>query len=468
MQIPIVNGIYTNNEADVRTSYPVNMVPVPKQNGVSTGFLRPAEGIDELGTGPGTTRGAINWNGGCYRVMGSKLVRTYANGSHTVLGDVGSGQQATLIYSFDRLAIASNGNLFYWNGAALTQVTDVDLGNVIDVTWIDGYFLTTDGASLIVTELNDPTAVNPLKYGSSEVDPDPIKAVKRVGTELAAINRFTIEYFDNIGGDFFPLQVISGAQVQKGAVGTHAVCIFLDALAFIGSGRNESPAIYLAASGSAAKISTREIDELLQTYSESQLSMCVVEARTDKNHQHLWIHLPDRTIVYDAAASKAIGEAVWFTLTSTLEVDAFSKYRAKDLVWCFDRWLVGDSNSSAHGALSKEHSYQWGSSARWEFATAIVYNEGMGAIFHELELVTLAGRSAFGTNPRMSTSYSLDGMTWSMDKWARTGKLGERNKRIVWLQQGVMRHFRMQRFRGDSMSFASFLRLEARLEALAF
>lgn len=468
MQVPIVNGIYTDGDADVRTSYPVNMVPVPKSNGVSNGYLRPAEGIDELGTGPGASRGGINWNGATYRVMGSKLVRIYANGSHTILGDVGGGGQVTLDYSFDRLAIASGGNLYYWNGASLLQVTDADLGTAIDVTWIDGYFMTTDGMSLVVTELNDPLSVNPLKYGSSEVDPDPIKAVKRLRNELAAINRFTIEYFDNIGGDFFPFQLITGAQVQKGSLGTHCVCVFLDALAFIGSGRNESPAVYLAASGSAAKISTREIDEILQTYSESELSACVVESRTDKNHQHLWIHLPDRTIVYDAAASRAISEPVWFTLTSTLTPDSFSKYRAKDLVWCFDRWLVGDSNSSAHGALSKEHSYQWGSSARWEFSTAIIYNEGMGAILHEVELVTLAGRSQFGTNPRISTSYSLDGMSWSMDKWARIGKLGERNKRIVWLQQGTIGHFRMQRFRGDSMSFASFLRLNVRPEALAF
>ena len=45
MQIQILNGIYTDNGPDLRTAYPVNMVPVPKQSGISNGFLRPGDGI---------------------------------------------------------------------------------------------------------------------------------------------------------------------------------------------------------------------------------------------------------------------------------------------------------------------------------------------------------------------------------------------------------------------------------------
>jgi hypothetical protein len=89
MQIPILNGIYTDNTPELRTSYPVNMVPVPKKSGISNGFLRPGDGIVANGTGPGTDRGGINWNGVCYRVMGTKLVTVASNGAVTVLGDVG-------------------------------------------------------------------------------------------------------------------------------------------------------------------------------------------------------------------------------------------------------------------------------------------------------------------------------------------------------------------------------------------
>lgn len=467
MQIPILNGIYTDNGPDIRTSYPVNLVPVPKKSGISNGFLRPGDGLVANGTGPGIDRGGINWNGVCYRVMGTKLVTVASNGAVTVLGDVGGpvNTLVTMDYSFDRLAIASGGRLHYWNGA-LTQVTDHDLGVVLDVVWVDGYFMTTDGTSLVVTELIDPTQVNPLKYGSSEVDPDPVVALLKLRNEVYALNRNTIEVFDNVGGDFFPFQRIDGAQIQKGVIGTQGCCVYLETVAFLGSGRNEQPGIYLGANAQAQKISTQEIDMLLLNYTEAQLATVKLEARNDKNHQHLYVHLPDRTVVYDAAASEALGEQVWFTLT-TSQV-GFSQYRARNLVWAYDKWLVGDPQSSTIGYMVQDIGSHWGQIVRWEFGTLIAYNEGNGAIFNELELVALTGRVALGVDPIISTSYSVDGLAWSQDRPIRVGTTGSTKKRLAWFQQGHMLNWRIQRFRGDSQAHLSFARLEAQIEALAY
>lgn len=468
MQISILNGIYTDNGPDFRTSYPVNMVPVPKNSGISTGYLRPGDGLVANGTGPGIDRGGINWQGECYRVMGTKLVSVASNGTVTVLGDVG-GPVNTLVtfdYSFDLLAIASGTRLYYWNGTTLTQVTDPDLGIVLDVVWVDGYFMTTDGEFLIVTELSDPLQVNPLKYGSSEVDPDPVVALLKLRNEVYALNRNTIEVFDNIGGDLFPFQRIDGAQIQKGVIGTFACCVYIERIAFLGGGRNESPGIYVGAAATTQKISTQEIDELLLTYSEAQLAQVKLEARNDKSHQHLYVHLPDRTVVYDAAASEALGDQVWFTLTTT--VVGFAQYRARNLVWAYDKWLVGDPQSSTIGYLVDDIGSHWGQQVRWEFGTIIAYNEGKGALFQKIELVSLTGRVALGTNPQISTSYSLDGLSYSQDRYIYVGTIGNTSKRLAWFQQGHMRNWRIQRFRGDSDSHIAFARLEMQIEGLLY
>jgi hypothetical protein len=467
MQIPIINGVYTDSGPDLRTSYPVNLVPVPLNSGISSTFLRPGDGIIQNGTGPGIDRGGINWNGICYRVMGTKLVTVASNGTVTVLGDVG-GPVNTLVtfdYSFDRLAIASGGRLYYWNGT-LTQVTDPDLGVVLDVVWVDGYFMTTDGTSLVVTELSDPTQVNPLKYGAAEVDPDPVVALLKLRNEVYALNRNTIEVFDNVGGDLFPFARIDGAQVQKGVIGTQGCCVFMQQIAFLGSGRNEQPSIYLGANATTTKVSTQEIDDLLMNYTEAQLATVKLEARNDKNHQHLYVHLPDRTLVFDASASQALSSPVWFTLTTT--AGGFAQYRARDLVWAYDKWIVGDPQSSNVGYLTDTTGEHWGQVVRWEFGTVIAYNEGKGAIFHELELVSLTGRVAVGKNPIISTSYSLDGLSWSQDRSISVGTTGNTRKRLTWFQQGSMRNWRIQRFRGDSDAHVSFARLEAQVEGLAY
>lgn len=162
MQVPILNGIWTDGAADFRTAYPVNMAPIPKEQGISKGCLRPADGIVSLGTGPGIDRGGTNWNGTLYRVMGTKLVSVNSAGVATTIGDVGGTGQVRFAQGFGRLAIASGGHLFYWDGVTLSQVADPDLGTVLDLLWVDGYYMTTDGQYLVVTELADPTSVNPL------------------------------------------------------------------------------------------------------------------------------------------------------------------------------------------------------------------------------------------------------------------------------------------------------------------
>lgn len=463
-QIQILSGIFTDESSDFRASYPVNYEPVSLEQGISKGYLRPADGILQLGTGPGTDRGGINWDGVCYRIMGTKLVSIAKDGTTTTLADVGGTTQVRFDYSFDLLAIASNENLFYWNGTTLVQVTDLDLGVVVDMIWIDGYFMTTDGEFIVVTDLNDPTQVNPLKYGSSEIDPDPVIALLKLRNEAYAVNRYTIETFRNIGGSDFPFQRVEGAQMQRGCVGTHACAVFLDRIAFIGGGRNEALSVWLGINGQTQKLATREIDIILSKYTEVELSNVVLEERVTSGQQLLYIHLKDKTIVYNSVASQLIGSPVWYILSSS--VIGSGEYRARNFVRAYNLWLCGDPTTSNHGYLTEDVSSHYGDKVSWEFGTKIAYNEGRGAIFHELELVALSGRVALGDEPTIYTQFSSDGETWSQERFISAGKQGQRNKRLVWLQQGHMSHWRIQRFRGTSDAHLAFARLEARIEPL--
>lgn len=464
-QVPILSGVYADATSQLRAALPRNRVPVPTASGISNGYLGPGIGIDTFASGPGKDRGGINWNGVMYRVMGDQLVRVMALGDVTTLGSVGDdGKPVSLDYSFDRLSIASNGALFYWDGAALTQVTDPDLGVVLDQMFIGGYFMTTDGMNLVVTDLDDPTSVNPLKYGSSEVDPDPIVAIKRVRNEATALNRYTVEVFQNVGGDLFPFQRIDGATIQKGCIGTHACCLFAESIAFLGSGRNEAPSVYLALSGNAQKLATREIETILAGYTEAELSRAVVESKSDKAHQHLLIHLIDQTLVFDAAATAALGEPVWFSLASSIAGNA--SFRGRFHVWCYDRWIVGDTIKSQLGEIVGNKSTHYGDVVGWEFGIPIIYSEGTGAIIHELELVALPGDAAFGDDPVIWTSYSLDGQKWSQERRTNAGKAGQTEQRICWRRQGHFRNWRIQKFRGTSDAHLSVVRLEMQFEKL--
>lgn len=464
MQIPILAGSFSDEAPDFRSAYPKNMVPVPKKQGISNGYLRPSDGIEQIGTGPDIDRGGIVWLGSAYRVMGASLVRQFEDGTVSVLGTIAGINQCTLDYSFDVLSISGGGNLYYWDGATLTQVTDPDVGTVIDHLWVDGYFFFTDGEFLAVTELNDRTNVNPLKYGSSEADPDPVKGVFKLRNEVYALNRNTIEQFNNVGGSMFPFARNEGAQIQRGVVGTHCAAIFMDAIAFLGGARNEPPSIWIGNNGSSVKIATREIDTILMDYTEDELALTLMEVRVFKAHELLYLHLPDQTLVYDGNGTQAVGEPVWYTLTSS--VTGLAQYRARNILWCYNKWLCSDPTSTALGELVDTVSTHYGDVIGWEINTPILYNESMGIVIHQLELVTLPGRVPLGADPVIWTSYSLDGSTWGQERACYVGQQGNRTKRATWLNCGSMRNWRIQKFRGTSDAHIAIARLEAKVEPL--
>jgi len=190
----------------------------------------------------------------------------------------------------------------------------------------------------------------------------------------------------------------------------------------------------------------------------------VLEARVDKGHQHLLLHLPDQCLVYDAAASQIVGEPVWFTLTTS--VVGLGTYRARGFVWCYDRWNCEDPTSTALGTLVDGVSSHYGQVNGWDCQTLVVYNGGKGAIVNDLELVCVTGRTS-AIDPVIWTSYSEDGVTWSQERPTAAGGVGDRAKRVAWRRQGRIRNWRIQRFRGTSDAHVSIARLEADLEALS-
>ena len=465
MQIPILYGMFTDMQSNYRVSYPRNMVPTPVDSNISNGYLRPADGIVPFSRSdmPGVDRGGINWNEICYRVAGENLVRVDENGFVTVIGEIKGNDQTKIDYSFDYLAVNSGGRLYLYSGVDLTQITDPDLGTVIDFIWIDGYFLTTDGEFLVTTELNDPFSVNPTKYGSSEIDPDPIVALLSVKNEAHAVNRYTIEVFENIGGTGFPFRRIDGAQIQKGSIGTRSCCVFLDTVAFVGGGKNDSISVYVGVNGNATRIATREIDLILAEYSIGDLEKVVVEAREDAGHKFLYLHLKDQTLVYDASASQATGVPVWFTLDSGVKDK--SVYRQRNFTYVYGKWLAGDQKGLRLGEVTTTTGLHFGEVSTWEFSTSIVYNDSKGAIFHELELVCLPGRQT-SIDAYVTTDYSLDGLKFSQGQTITFGDFGSLDRRIVFYRNGIMRNYRIQRFSGLSDGRLSVSRLEARLEPL--
>ena len=237
--VSLLSGILTTPDAMFAVSSPTNLEPIIVDSGVSKGQLRHTAGATQTATSEyGRNRGAIEWNSVVYRVHGSMLTMLGIDGVPWTLGDIGDdGRVVTLDYSFDRLIIRSGTSLFYYMPATgLTQVTSPNLGAVVDVMWIDGYTMTTDGTYVPVGELADPTTFKPLKYGSAEEDPDPITGLIKLTGEAYILNRNTIQVFQDQGGSGFPFVNVPGATISVGCVSASAKTLFGKTFAFVGIG----------------------------------------------------------------------------------------------------------------------------------------------------------------------------------------------------------------------------------------
>jgi hypothetical protein len=346
-RVPLLSGITADETAEFKTSRPVNLEIVPIDNKIAKAQFRMTAGATEFAEGPGVDRGGIFWNDAMHRVMGTKLVSISEGAVVAELGDVGGTGPVTFDYSFDRLGIRSGEKLFYWNGAVLTEVTDQDLGPVLDFMWIDGYFMTTDGEAVVVTELNDPTSILPLKYGSAEEDPDAVTGLIKVRNEPYVLGRNTIQVLKNVGGNGFPFTAVRGASIPVGCVSPSAKCLFLDSFAFVGSARGEALGVYIAGQGTASKISDRAIDdELAKVEDPTQI---ILENRSWRGERRLLVHLPDKTLVFQANATRDLEEPVWPSLKSGRD----KPYRLRNAVLAYGKVFVGDTESALVGELTE-------------------------------------------------------------------------------------------------------------------
>lgn len=451
MQIPIMAGM-TARDGVFAADYPVNLEPRAKVSGLSQGQLITTRGTVPFATGLGIGRGGINWNDSLYRVSGSRLIRVASDGTVTNIGDVGSdGRPCGFDYSFERLAIRSAGKLFYYDGTALVEVTDPDLGTVVDMLWMQGYFVTTDGEFVVVTELLDPTKVEPLKYGSAEQDPDPVTGLIKMREELYALGRHSTQVFQLVGGLNFPFAVIQGATIPYGCISASAKCLVGgNTFAFVGGARGEPLGLFVAAGGAAQRISNIEIETILAA--ERYPEQIELEARSFGEESYVLMHLADRTIGVALQASKVAEDGAWFIL------DSNGPYRPRHAVWCYGKHIVDDLTGPAIAELSAASVAHFDTVPDWRFSSALMFNEGDPFQIHDVELsgqFPLDGCTVF-------FSMTRDAAVWS-NEIARV-LTGRRDERVVWRPGLRVRTLTGFRWRGTGRVAIS--RADARGEAL--
>lgn len=460
-QISIVSGIYKSG-ADYRVSYPRNYYPVVMETGISRAYLRQTPGLTEFVDTPGPDRGAIEFQNELYRVCGSRFIRVSPNGVVTDLGYIPGTGRVSIARSFDRVCIVTSGQGFYYTKeAGLVEITDPNFALAIDVVWIDGYFVFTDGDFIFPAELSDPTTFDPLKYGSAEIDADAIVALQVVRNELHALGSRTIEVYQNVGGVGFPFQRVSGGVITKGCVGRYACVEMEDGLFFVGSGTGEAPGVYLGGGGQSRRVSTDEIDKVLETYSPAQLATIGVDTYSANGQYFATINLPDQTLVFDLWGSATAGRPLWHYRGG----DGIA-WRCASPVRVYGRWIGGDPLEGRLCEIRDDTATEYGVVVEREFSTPLGFVENQPMLVYELAITGAPAAPGLGDAPQISMAKSIDGVNFGQERWSSLGQRGRFGYIPTWRKIGHADQYMSFRFRTASDTFYSPARLDGRFEVL--
>lgn len=472
MRLPLVKGTKIDGQAEWRDSLPKNMVGFVQEVDGDNYYMRTLDGLKDFSLAEGEDRGGI-WSDRFsihVRLSGDKLVAVDQFGSVTDIGAPtvvpGSGQ-AQFDNSFNSIAFVANGDYYRYDpvGGTLSIIAKpVGAGNYTDISFIDGFYILTDSENVWSTQALDETVVSAISFAGSSFAPDNIIGCeKATDDKLMVFNRYTTERFYNNAGPAFPFARIPNAAIPIGIVGPKAKVNLGDgAWAVFGGSKEYSPTFYVL-TNTYQKISTGEIDSILDTYADYELANINMEFRDLRDQRLVICHLPRDTIVYDATLSAALGTHIWYTWTT-----GDSPWRGVNGVYdprsvddSASAWIYGDKDDNRLGKLDTTICTQYGEPIEWKVATPLVI---WGTTMGMFEALHAPGHNIIENPNNVFISTTKDGVIYGPEVLIDAGQEGEYQKRLIATSLGDYPHWFGAIIRGYSRTVTTLAAVDVEVE----
>lgn len=346
----------------------------------------------------------------------------------------------------------------------LAQISDNDFdGPVNDVSYVDGYFLFTkkNSQTFFISNLRDGFTYTSTDSGTAEADTDNLVRAYILNNEPLLFGTNTFETFQNIGGSGFPFLRVEGGIQGKGLRSRFALEEVNDVLLFLGSGPNESPAIWMTDGTRPQKISTTPIDNAISGYTDQVIKAAFSWNYSQDGAYFVGFTFPGKqTFVYDFNSQE------WHTRESTSSGGEQTICRISSITAVYSKLLIGDVFSNNIGFLDRDVFSEYGDYIRRRFVTPQFDNEGDPFWIDSLELWGDQGiglLQGIGEDPTILMSFSRDGgRSFSNPVGRSIGKRGEYEHRTIWNSLGRFEREVCFRFDMTEPVRWGFAKLEAR------
>lgn len=460
--ITLIKGDSVDSNVDYRDSLPVNMYGVNKPILGAAGYMFQMPGLTSFSTGEGLDRGGI-WVStpdfeGHYRVSGTNLVVINSLGDVTVLGTVPGTEQVPMDFTFNNVILVADKNLYYYNPTdGFREITDGgNVGNPISVTFVAQFVVLTDGERIYHSQILDEESFPLANEAVAEFSPDKTLTVKKnEDNELVVPGEFSIEHFVfNAASSGFAFTPLDRKATKLGITGTLAIDE-LEAVWYIVGRREETaPSCYVYSAGTGKKIASREIEQVLATYTDDELSTATVDGITLDKVALVFYHFPNETYLFNASIGETHGiDNAWSIVKTGVKT---ANYRARNFVRDprIGEWIVGDKTDSSIGILDKKVATQYGDIAEWLLFTPFIKLEQLS--IDNLEIETIPGIVNDIEDATVFISRTEDGRTYGKEWTELYGDRWDYNKRFYVRRLGYVRHWMGFKFRGTSRNRMAF------------
>lgn len=343
---------------------------------------------------------------------------------------------------------------------ALERSTDIT--PVVDGCFIAGYVMITDGVDVFCSSLVNPLYF-PGYFGSAEYDPDGITYLYKLNNQLYVGGKNTTQTMANTGGNNFPFTVQQSYTFDIGCVSRQTMCYFNRSLAWIGNGRNMPYGVWFLNGNAPNKISSAAVDYELAKLTADQIAVVTLEAISFEDSELLYVHLPTKSLLFDATATVSEGIKFWTQLNSGAEDTDF--YRARDLVRFDGQWTCGDVADNRVGFLDGSTGGHYGQPVLNRSTSPMALLPLVSAGLRSVELKCITGQS--GDTSRIGMQYSTDGIRWSQIRFTSAVPRAAYDRRIRWLPAGLARDRMQVRISHVTTQHVTWFGALVELEALA-
>lgn len=401
------------------------------ESGKDNYVLKSFPGLKLFGTVAGANdRGATQMAEVDFRVLDTTLYSVDSIGVHTSLGTVSGSGRCIFANDGVNLFIVSDLKVWQWDGAVVSEVTNVNITGSKSVAFFNNQFAYTKDTLTIVSNVGDGSEASGLNAIGAESLPDNLVRDYWFDQVLYRFGERSTESWYNSGVGSPPIARIEGQIFSVGCGAIHSIANTKDALYWLGNDRR----IYRTRGGVEEQISSIAISHAIEGY--SKIDDCFVGEFVFEGQQFITFTFPSANKTW--ALKEELGQNGWFELSSGTDGE---RYQGNSYVNVYGKTLITNATSGDMYELDIDtfdlngDVYQ-----RRRILTSIsgktVGQPGKRVQMSRFELIMEMGVglvSGQGVDPLIMIEASYDGgKSWSTGTWMRIGRLGETNIRAEW------------------------------------